>query len=277
MREHGLNRVGERPILEDLSAKSLSKAIERSVWDAFTFLGTLNEQGAEYCSGVLRVRTGISQALTNGIRRTQLCKKNLAKRVRKEKEHFACAGIPMSWWVGPSDTPENLRTELVRNGFILEADMPGMAIDLRRMNDGIRNPQGFEIRQVDNLRLSKRFAEVAWIGSEFPMPVEKSFVELDARAGFYRDSCYRRFAGFADDRLVSTSVLFLCNGVAGIYTVATLPEARGKGFGTAVTMAALQSARDSGYRVAVLQSSHEGEKIYRRIGFKKYCTVGLYA
>jgi ribosomal protein S18 acetylase RimI-like enzyme len=56
--------------------------------------------------------------------------------------------------------------------------------------------------------------------------------------------------------------------VAGIYSVGTLPEFRGRGFGVAVTRAAIEEARRRGYRLCVLQSSPKGYPLYRRLGFR---------
>lgn len=52
----------------------------------------------------------------------------------------------------------------------------------------------------------------------------------------------------------------------GIYMVATLAQARGKGYGGAVTAAALASAPDL---PAVLQASDDGQPVYSRLGFQR--------
>lgn len=61
------------------------------------------------------------------------------------------------------------------------------------------------------------------------------------------------FAVLRDGQPVSTSLLYLADGLAGIYSVSTLPEERGKGFGAHATAEALRAAFTLGYRVGVLQ------------------------
>ncbi|HXQ37494.1 MAG TPA: hypothetical protein VN843_26015, partial [Anaerolineales bacterium] len=65
-------------------------------------------------------------------------------------------------------------------------------------------------------------------------------------------------------------------GVAGIYNVTCIPEARGQGIGAAVTLASLLNGRELGYRVGILQASSMGRKVYQRLGFQDFGKLSVY-
>lgn len=82
------------------------------------------------------------------------------------------------------------------------------------------------------------------------------------------------FIGYLSGEPVASSMLATTRsvGLAGVYTVATRPAHRGRGFGTALTAAALAAAGEQGYDTAVLEPSPSGDPMYRRMGFEPLTT-----
>ena len=74
------------------------------------------------------------------------------------------------------------------------------------------------------------------------------------------------FVGYVDDEPVTCAASYIGEQEVGIYMVATLPQARGKGYGGAVTAAAVGFAPDL---PAVLQASDDGQPVYARLGFQR--------
>jgi GNAT superfamily N-acetyltransferase len=88
---------------------------------------------------------------------------------------------------------------------------------------------------------------------------------------------HRWFIGTLDGEPVSISLLVMHEKVAGVYNVATLDKARGKGIGTALTREPLLFAKRMGYGHAVLEASEMGYPIYERLGFRKVCEFSIHA
>ena len=83
------------------------------------------------------------------------------------------------------------------------------------------------------------------------------------------------YLGLVSDVPVCTALSFHPDEVAGLYMISTLPEYRGKGYGTLVTVSAIENCFGSGAETIILHASGMGENIYRRLGFKDYCKFGI--
>lgn len=82
--------------------------------------------------------------------------------------------------------------------------------------------------------------------------------------GVLEDSRMHFFVRRVGGRVVSGSIACVSAGVVGVYAVATVPHSRRRGFGEQVTWAAVLSEPSL---PAILQPSHEGLALYRRMGF----------
>jgi GNAT superfamily N-acetyltransferase len=76
----------------------------------------------------------------------------------------------------------------------------------------------------------------------------------------------RVWVGYVDSRPVASSLAYASDGVVGVFCVATTADARGRGYGEALTWAATMSDPS---RPAVLQASEMGAGVYRRMGFRE--------
>jgi GNAT superfamily N-acetyltransferase len=114
------------------------------------------------------------------------------------------------------------------------------------------------------------------VGFDLPNVVAKGFGDLFGGLGFGPEAPFRHYVGRLHGLPVACSTLFLGSDVAGIYDVAVVPEVRRQGIGRAITLAPLREARALGYRYAVLGATEMGFDVYRRLGFRECCTLGLY-
>ena len=82
--------------------------------------------------------------------------------------------------------------------------------------------------------------------------------------------------GWLGNKPVAVAALLLHKGIAGIYGVTTIEEARRRGIGETLTRHVVHEARNLNYRIATLSPTDMSEAIYRRIGFHDYCELYHY-
>ena len=85
------------------------------------------------------------------------------------------------------------------------------------------------------------------------------------------------FVGRLDGKPVGTSIAIRSPDASGIYNVGTLPRARRRGVGSAVTWAAIEAGRAWGYDTVVLQSSAMGLSMYSAMGFRTVAPYVVFA
>jgi ribosomal protein S18 acetylase RimI-like enzyme len=258
-------------ILYDLASSSLRDAMEANVQQAWIRLG--QGLGAEVHDEpeVLWFLSRLSFHMTNGIVRTRFPERTMEERLQQ----FTAYQVPIAWLVGPSTQPASLGTCLEQHGWVRE-DAPGMALDLHALDEPPSFPSQLTIIRVSDEEHLNIWLRVMTVGSEIPEAGLQLLLEVVAKQGMSGGASISYYLGLLDGRPVATSLLFLGGGVAGIYNVATLPEVRRQGIGSALTVAPLVHARTLGYRVGVLQASAMGLHLYRRLGFREYCTFQAY-
>ena len=118
------------------------------------------------------------------------------------------------------------------------------------------------------------------IGAVSDVPLLAAYRAIFVEDGMSEGVAHRLFAdsfaadpdvqlviAYLDGRPVGTSLAIRSGHVAGVYAVGTVPSARRRGVGTAVTWAAVDGARSWGCEAIVLQSSEMGFPMYLAMGF----------
>lgn len=176
----------------------------------------------------------------------------------------ACfAGVSWPFRLGYRDlSPERLALLTARGWTQRRDPTPGMALAIPAAIPA--PPAGLVIEPVRTPAELRVYREAAFRG--FGHPVAAAPIFLGER--LLAAPQVRMYAGRLGDQVVATSMLVATNRVAGVYWVATLEEARGRGLGAALTWAAVAGGRDLGCSVASLQASKLGFPVYRRMGFE---------
>lgn len=262
-------------ILTDLSTAALAAAIEDNALALSQSFGRSPYVDLHDEPGLVWFATGVPFATFNGVVRTRLSGQEAAGRVDEMIDYFSARNLPMHWLVGASTQPANLGHLLQARGLFLSSNQMAMAVDLALVPDEDAEPPGLQIRPVADVPGLESWLRVFSAGFELPDFVGEAFADLYAWCLEQPLPLYHHVA-WLEGEPVACSSLFLAAGVGGIHNVVTLPRARRRGIGTAITLAPLRQARALDYRAATLFSSQRGYDLYRRLGFEEYFRESTY-
>jgi len=259
-------------ILTDLSESALITAIRANMLDFFRYLVRKNPGDCIEDKNFIRWHTRIPFPWYNGIAfSTPLDAKNeetIAASIEyfnnKKVNHFTC-------WFAPELNAKDWEPVLKKYGFIFSNDVPGMAIDLAQLDTSRQTLRRLETHIVEDEAALRSWTNIFIPAYGLPASWESPLFEMMLTFGF--DLPTRNYLAYLDGKPVATSSMVIGGGVAGIYNVATLPEARSQGIGAILTAAPLAEAKQMGYRAGILQSSDMGFKVYQKLGFKHLCQI----
>lgn len=146
-------------------------------------------------------------------------------------------------------------------GLTARVPMPGMTVTSDELRDA--PARGLEIVRVDDVDGLGHAARVSAGGGaplEFTLPLYAP--ELLELSGF--DVYLGRVAG----DWVTTAMGYQTGKDVAIFSVATPPEHRRRGYGAAITAHAARVGLESGADLAWLQTSELGESVYLGLGFR---------
>lgn len=256
----------------------MAAAIEKNLVGTSAFFGRLPGTDLHDENPGLRfyVTPGVPHPLFNHVYLTRLPREDLDARIEAVRRCYAARRLPFFWSVGPFAGPPDLGPRLESHGLTRAERLPGMAVDLRELQEDVPFPAGLVVERVRSDVVSWEYAEVARTGFGMPEFTAGALGEVLGVLGFAEDSPFVHYVGRLDGEVLATASLSLAAGVAGVFNVVTLPGARRRGLGTAITLAALREARERGCRIGILQSSEMALGIYRRLGFEQYSTYAVY-
>ncbi|HSD83934.1 MAG TPA: GNAT family N-acetyltransferase [Anaerolineae bacterium] len=264
-------------ILNDFSEAALITAIEANLLEMLSALfsrlpNSLYQDDADLAWFI----SDVSHPLFNGVIHARLTSDRLDGRVRESVMRFKAQNKPMLWWTGPATRPHNLGSALCANGLLHLMDTPGMAVDLETLNKDLTLNPALTVKRVNSPDEVKQWLEPYAASFELPRKIVPQLYEAMLKVGLDEAGSLHHYLGLLNGEAVGSSTLYLAAGVAGVYNVGTLPRMRRQGVGTAMALTPLCAAHERGYRIGILHATEQGYPIYRRLGFKEFCTIGQY-
>jgi GNAT superfamily N-acetyltransferase len=165
---------------------------------------------------------------------------------------------------GYDDRFASLMAEL---GLLATSDAATVAMTLHPVPDRTRSADpvpGFEIRRVtDEAGLEDhRRAVTEGFGADPSLAAAMMGIGL-----LDRPECVV-YVGYLDGLPVTSGLGWRTGRTIGVFNIATISQARRRGFGEAMTARVVADGKTAGCDVAALQASSMGRTIYERMGFR---------
>ena len=264
-------------ILTDFSDTKSVKASIKANWENYHyFLGRAPSVELSVGKYLTWLITNMPDHFMNLVVCTGLPEQGSDKLIREALDHFKSLNIRKLSWIAEEGVPAmEIKKHLTAHGLTLnESFATEMAIDMSILPEDHPKPDGLEILLVDDDKMLRQWIHVASVGFGVPADLEEVWFEFFSYAACRTP--FQTYLALSNGEPVATSQFFNSAGVSGIYNVTCLPEARGRGIGSAVVLKPLLAARGIGMRIGILQASTMGYNTYRRLGFQDFGKLSVY-
>ena len=235
------------------------------------FRRMMTGQGAELGDGYLRMVTGEPHPLGNV---AVVSNPTSLKITQTAIAPLLDAAFPTSV-LFPNGHSGAVTQYLAGSGYESAGAIPAMALDIDRLAPTAL-PPGYDCARIGDGDDGRAWTDAFAVGYDLPRGLARLFSPEGLGADMSPGAQTQFFAIHHNGRFVATSLLYLEDGLAGIYCVATLADERGKGLGAHVTAEPLRMAQRLGYRVGILQASTAGHPVYVRLGFADFASVPMF-
>lgn len=260
---------------------SPAAAIDENLRMAMRFFGEATGTGSIVrLPGVLALYSGLDYGVFNiamleGHEELPLRAADFEQSLRKTADFFSGYSKRWSLWLWedllePAEMREARRLMSQRNLRNISSP-PGMIC--RTLEPPRRELPAIELRHVSDGPTRKAFAELTALAFEIPYMITQIVYEPE-RA--WRGA-YQGWVAYRNEEAVASVATVTAAGVLGIYSLATHPARRRRGFGEAILRAAVEHAQPPGESLPlVLQSTDAGYALYRRLGFRDAARFSVY-
>jgi GNAT superfamily N-acetyltransferase len=177
-------------------------------------------------------------------------------------ELMTAHGLPWLWWETPGHEPH--RATLEARGLVREP-VPGMYVELSGPVDPRSDVRLDSVAEPD----MTAYLDVFMAGFAMPDFVREPMADLFDTT--MEPEAFVHLLAREGDRAVGCGTVFLDAGTAGIYNIAVLESARGRGIGHAITAGLMNVGVAAGCTNAVLHATEIGRPVYERLGFEEVC------
>jgi ribosomal protein S18 acetylase RimI-like enzyme len=266
----------ERIVRGDAAPETIVEAVDRNWRASVRAFGLAPTTVVHDDDEMFWYVTGLPDASFNSIMYANLAPERVDAAVDELFRLRETYDVSMGWLVGPTSRPLDLGRRLRARGLIRRVSLTPMTLSLAVIQTEPVSVPGLTIERVADAAVLDEWIIAEGLGFQSTGALGRGLANLRRGMGVGHEYPLTHLLGRLDGRPVATATVLLAGGIAGIFDVSTVPEARQRGLGTAMTVAALQFGRAHGYEIAFLQPSAMGRHLYERLGFRECCVCPVY-
>lgn len=208
----------------------------------------------------------ISHETLNKVVRFDFSAPSAEKKLMSILRHTHARGNPLGFWLHTPKAEDPNKEQLRVLGFQLAAQGWCMVKNLDTPLP-VRTEKSVTFMRVEDRKIWNRCVRVFREGFTLPLEVARAYGE-QMSPGLAPESPLFHFAATKEGQVLATGSLFVdSHGVAGFYSLAVSPAARGRGLGKAILAHAINQAMALGCHTMVLRSTVEAFPLYSTAGF----------
>lgn len=199
----------------------------------------------------------------------------LEQRIHVPAAHFENRKLRWSYWYCDDYIGKPLagraKSLLEQHRMSELTEAPGMIAE--RLAPPARPLPPVEVKPVFDQATRSAFAHITSIAFDVPWNVCRDVYGAE-RAW---QGAFRGYVGYSNEVAISTTAIVVTAGLAGVYSVGTLPAHRGRGYAEALMRQVLEQIRnETGIERTALQSTRSGQHLYTRMGYRPVTNYTVY-
>ena len=227
-------------------------------------------------SGVTANSCGVDLAVFNAALLTAPATyAQLEKAVTACASHYRGRRLGWSFWLcddllDPQSRAAS-RNVFSDRGLTLVARPPGMYME--KINPATRHRTGIDCRPISDERTRLDFSHISSVVFALPFV---SAQRIYGGSAVWQPPM-KGWVGYVNNKPVSVVTTVIAADAVGVYSLGTLPQHQGCGYGEALLRQALEEARkETGITRSILQTTDDGFNLYLRLGYRVVTSFSVY-
>jgi len=247
----------------------MKQMIQDNIYAFYDKIGSTLKTGFFKNPNISWMNTG-NGSWPNMIYNTSVLEENVDEFVTQNTITIKSKNAPPFWLIEDNPLDKILAQKLGKAGMRPIMYWTGMGITVNAPLENNLSKKNTKIKTVSNTSDLNSWTSILNVALMTSNKIHENIFE-----NLYLQDNFELYLVLENDIPVATGLAYFSNNVCGIYMIATLEEARKKGFGTAVTKHCINAAHQKGITNIVLQASQKGVSIYEKMGFNKYCEFNI--